>query len=178
MALVIYSTATGRVRRIISNSAGESQTNAELSVNHLAFAGETSLSARNNLSIDQYQAAVTADSGKTPANDRYAVIDNKGDVVNAIIADPLAGDFVFRHDLVAHDTATMGWRRMRDGTFQRPLDDIDHDIQIQQNKRTAKVSIRRRTQAEADTLTAQNLIEADAALVILNAEFDARTAVR
>lgn len=179
MAIVIYSKATGRVRRIISNSAGESQTNIELRVRHPDFTGERTLSAANNLSLEEYQNLVTIKSGKIPANDRYVVVAGNGDVVNAIIADPKAGDSIENHSLVAHNTATIGWRRMRNGSFQRSLKEIDYDIATQTRSTTAVFSPKSfRTQTESDSLTIQNKLDAEAALLVLNAERNARVLVR
>jgi len=140
MALAIYSTATGRLRRVISNSVGETQSDDALLIKHIAGTGESALIVLDNLGIDGFQAAVTVESGKTPANDRYAVIHQNGDVENIIIADPLAGDSVRNKTLVASETARVGWRITRAGEFQRSLIEIDGDIAAAEIRRAVVFS--------------------------------------
>ena len=68
---------------------------------------------------------------------------------------------------------------MRDGTFQRSLEEIDQDIAIQNYKKNRVVPVTdTRTRIEADVLQAKNILEADAALILLVAEFDARILTR
>lgn len=179
MALAFYSTATGRLRRITRNSPGESFSNDQLEAHNVAAFGETRIRVRDNLDIPGIEAEVARQSGIIPSADLYAVVDSNGDVVNSIIADPLCNDSIPGFTLVQRSKVRIGWRQMRDGTFQRSLAEIDHDILIQNQKRTtALIPTLTRTQAEADALTAQNVIEADAELIVLTAEFDARVAVR
>ena len=128
MALAIYSTATGRLRRIIRNSPGESASDLSLEVNHLAFTGETRIRISDGLTIDQTEAAVLVDSGIVPANDRYVLVTVFGNVTGAITADPLTGDSIPNRTLVQHETAREGWRQMLDSTFQRSLSEIDSNI--------------------------------------------------
>ena len=178
MSLVIYSTATGRVRRIIKNSLGESFTNNQLLSNHPIRAGESKLNVRDTLTMKQIEDAVVTASGKIPSNDRYVVIDNNGDVVNIIIADPLTGDSIQNHTLVAHNDAKIGWRQMSDGSFQRSIEEIEYDILVEKIKKTRIVSTKSRTQAQANAIQAQNLLEATAALILLEEEKISRLTVR
>ena len=174
MALAFYSTATGRLRRATRNSSGESFSNKHLENNNLAAFGETRIRIRDNLDISGIETEVLKRSGITPANDRYAVVNSNGDVVNIIIADPLCNDSVENHILVENPDARIGWRQMRDGTFQRTLEEIEHDISAQESKRDRIVLTNSRTQEEADAIEAQNLIEATAALIFLEEEKTAR----
>ena len=63
---------------------------------------------------------------------------------------------------------------MRDGIFQRTLEEIEHDISVQESKRDRIVLTNSRTQEEAAAIEAQNLIEATAALIFLEEEKTAR----
>ena len=74
MALAFYSTATGRLRRATRNSSGESFTNKHLENNNPAAFGETRIRVRDNLDISGIEAEVKKQSGITPANDLYAVV--------------------------------------------------------------------------------------------------------
>ena len=95
-----------------------------------------------------------------------------------MLADPLAGDSVENHALVAHNTARIGWRQMRDGTFQRSLAEIDAEITRWEEIKIRVVVDSRRTQAELDAVMAQNVIDADAQLAILNPERTSRISTR
>lgn len=100
---IIYSIATGRVRRIIAPSSG-----------HPLHAGEAILKATDSqylafTSPGAIQSFVNAATGKVPSGDRYVLVDNGSNVVNAVIADPLSGDTAPAGlTLVAHATATRG----------------------------------------------------------------------
>ena len=175
MALAFYSTATGRLRRIVNNSAGENQSNRALENTHPAFTGETRIRVRDNLGLDGVVAAVLTDSGITPANDRYAVIDSSGAVVNTLLADPLAGDSIPEHTLVASDTARIGWRITRAGQFQRTMAEIDEDIDTELRKRAFALSPTTSiTQAEKD----ERIAAANVRLAELDIEQTARIAPR
>jgi len=102
--VVVYSAATGRVRRWLA-----SDTDGEIAKVALS-AGEAFIQVgkKKGLDLPQLQDAVDAITGKTPANDRYVVI-KAGAIVNAIIADPSCGDAIQGSELIAHETADGRW---------------------------------------------------------------------
>lgn len=115
---VIVSAATGRIRW--HTDAGHAK--AELQPSLVAGKGETVLL----LDDAQYgdlaalQATVSALTGLIPANDRYALVDatitdptvinTTGNVIGAIVADPLCGDAVPHCQLIADPAAGLGWK--------------------------------------------------------------------
>ena len=103
-AAIIYSAATGRVRRIIVPSGNVPTHSGELVVTvtdaqYQAFAG-------NN----QIQAFVNTLTGKSPSGDRYVSVDANNNVLGAFIADPLCGDVAPQvgATFTAHATANSG----------------------------------------------------------------------
>jgi hypothetical protein len=119
--IIVYSTATGRVRRVVDPQ--------KIVTNVIAFvaqagaqAGESTLVYNNtgtgNLSA--WQAAVNAKTLKTPTGDRYCIIDAGNNIVGVCFADPLCGDAVPGCTLVQHDTAGPGWT-YSGTTFTPPL---------------------------------------------------------
>src|SRR5437660_1321971 len=103
---IIYSKNTGRIRWwIVPDNDNE--------LNALNLKpGELLLKVDNSLYGDLFhlQDLVSQKTGLIPSNDRYAVIDSLGNVVSAIIADPLCGDQITGFQLIAHDIACPGWK--------------------------------------------------------------------
>lgn len=101
---IVYSAASGRVRRIIVPSGGPALAGGEalLTVSQATYLGFADLNA--------VQAFVTSSTGKTPANDRYVAVDASNNVLSVHIADPACGDVAPRAgaSLVAHATANPG----------------------------------------------------------------------
>lgn len=130
---VVYSARTGRIRRIIFD---DKLTNTEMLVNFPIANGEAV--AQNivdpNVSLEELQTILSDLTGIVPSDDRYVLVTQAGNITGAIIADPDAGDSVSRHTLVAHATADIGWRQMRDGSFQRPLLIIANEITVKNHK--------------------------------------------
>lgn len=119
MGVIIYSARTGRLRRTITDGVRSDDVLLAL---FPAGPGEV---ARLGPPVTQQQ--LNALTGLVPRDDRYAIVNSAGDVTGAILADHVI-DGLPGLALVAHATARVGWRQMLDGTFQRPLDDIDNDI--------------------------------------------------
>lgn len=115
---VIVSAATGRIRW--HTDAGHPK--AELQTSLVARKGETVLLLEDAQYGDlaALQATVSALTGLMPANDRYAIVDATitdptvisatGNVIGAIIADPLCGDAVPNCQLIADPAAGLGWK--------------------------------------------------------------------
>lgn len=126
MAMIIYSSFSGRIRRIIDDPSSEPQ---QLEAMHPCLTNE--LVAHLNMgAIDTLQDQINEITGKTPIKARYAVINADGDVTNVISCEPELGDSVEGHTLVESPVARIGWRQMLDGSFQRSLAEIDGDKEI------------------------------------------------
>lgn len=107
--LIVYSVATGRVRRVLDPQKVVPNVVQFLAQANLR-AGEAAMvytkTGANNISA--WQAAVNAQTGKTPSGDRYCVIDAGNNIVGVVIADPTCGDGYPSCTLVAHPTACPG----------------------------------------------------------------------
>ena len=104
--IIVYSVATGRIRRFMSsNRSGE--------LSKVAIAdGEAFMKIApqsGGFDLDSLQGMVNVQTGKTPADDRYVVIDSVGNIVGAILADPLCGDSLPGCSLIAHALADGAW---------------------------------------------------------------------
>ena len=113
MIPVIYSAATGRVRRWMSDPDRKTQKDWDAAVT--LGKGEAVLYTPDSVDVNALQDLVTKATGLVPANDRYAVVDGAnvvGWIGNACDA---CGDFdLLKTDsptvaLVASDTAVAGW---------------------------------------------------------------------
>jgi hypothetical protein len=105
--IVVYSVATGRVRRIyLSNRDDEIK--RDDSRTGEAFLHVDSTDAKVARDLDGLQGLVNAQTGKVPAGDRYVVVQD-GIVKGAIIADPACGDSLPRSQLIQHETADERW---------------------------------------------------------------------
>ena len=177
MAVVIYSSRTGRIRRII---ADPDRTDLELAARFLPGGGESIQLDMALGPLDVMQDALNKLTAKTPADDRYVNVAANGDVGSiAILADPDAGDSIPGFTLVAHAQAREGWRQMRDGTFQRALSDIEQEkafwVEQKADLEQPDAGTRyEKTQAELDVLIA----DAESRIQALTVEETNRKATR
>jgi len=119
--LIIYSKATGRVRRVIDPNAAVANA-IQFIAQGKAGPNEGTLLYTKQVTNDlnAWQAAVTAATSKVPASDRYCIIDANNNIVGAILADPLCGDAVPNCTLVQHDIADQTWVFTPPSTFVPP----------------------------------------------------------
>jgi hypothetical protein len=106
MFAIVYSKQTGRVRTVYS--PGQSTTDLKgIQVSQ----GEALLTFNDNQYTDPFalQDLVTSKTGITPQNDRYAIVDQLGNVIGSVIADTQCGDSIPNAQLIAHPSATVGW---------------------------------------------------------------------
>lgn len=102
---IIYSKKTGRIRRFSTVTDGIPEISPVKD-------GENMLVFEEDKYGDLYtlQNLINTVTGLTPTDDRYAIIDNKGDVQGSILADPEGcGDSVPDMVLVKHANADKGW---------------------------------------------------------------------
>jgi hypothetical protein len=118
---LVYSARTGRVRRWAFDP---DRTFVDLRDNVLRPGiGEAALELESTEKNDlgALQSVVSAMVGKSPAGDRYVLVDAKGDVTGHLdTADPDCGDAIAGHTLIAHDKAAPGWRYVA-GEFVAPV---------------------------------------------------------
>lgn len=118
---VIYSRETGRIRSFALAHPNPA------SLPHAKCEGLLVLDVPSGGGLDRLQQMVSAKTGKTPASDRYAVVDNSGAVTAAILADPVGcKDSIAGHDLIAHPRAAPGWKY--DKTSKRFKDEKGNDV--------------------------------------------------
>ena len=127
MALAFYSAATGRLRRRVRVSPGETFSDGDLLKTHFPLGGE---SVFQGVFIEN-QEQMNAITGLVPINDRYVGVDTDGVVRHYGIIDPACGDVFGRLELHPHASAGIDWRRI--GTsgqpkWQRSINDINEDI--------------------------------------------------
>jgi hypothetical protein len=112
-----YSTATGRALRVIGPVVS-----AEELTPHTLREGETRLIVTEaQMLASDPQSLVTAASGKTPVNDRFAELDEIGNVANTTIID-LALDLPAMPPgkYLAHPRAGLGWYHENGQWFEPP----------------------------------------------------------
>lgn len=102
---VVYSKVTGRIRTIYKPDKDSDLDGIRLGdgESQLRFAD------KQYSDLSTLQDLVSSQTGLIPVNDRYAIVDSRGDVKGAILADPQAGDAVVGARLVANDKAVEGW---------------------------------------------------------------------
>lgn len=107
--LIVYSVATGRVRRVVDPQAAVPNVIQFLAQAKLG-PGEAAMvyTKTGTDNVIAWQAAVNAKTGKTPTGDRYCVIDAGNNILGSLIADPACGDSVPGCTLAAHATAGPG----------------------------------------------------------------------
>ena len=182
---VVYSARTGRIRRIIFD---DKLTNTEMLVNFPITNGEAVAQniADPNVSLEELQTILSDLTGIVPSDDRYVLVTQAGDITGAIIADPDTGDSVSRHTLVAHATADIGWRQMRDRSFQRSLAIIVQEIATENQKIamyggnmwTQRMLRNGMPRSEIKSERRRLIDEANAAIVVLEVEHTARQVPR
>lgn len=100
---IVYSAATGRVRRVIDPNAAVPNALAFIA-QAKAGAGEAVLvytKQGNGLdTLIAWQTAVTAHTGLTPSTDWYCAVDAQNVIVQALVGDPLCGDAIAGATLV------------------------------------------------------------------------------
>jgi len=184
MAVVIYSARTGRLRRYITDAV---LTDAQIVRKFPAAAGEAHVMFDTLPdSPDKLQELLSQHTGLIPRGDRYVLVTSAGNITGSILADPDAGDSVSRRTLVAHNEADIGWRQMRDSTFQRSLQNIDHDIAVangnieKYNNPKWSISMAELGLSSGQIKQEQRrlIAEAEAALIILRIERADREAPR
>lgn len=189
MALIIYSANTGRLRRLTRD---EIQDDAALLFNNPVGQGEGVLMYPADDPIFDtlvgVQAEITAQTGLTPTNDRYVVVDPANDhqVEGVYILDPACGDSIQDRTLVADANALPGSRLLSDGSFQRPLEHINHDIDglntliimYAGNNWRQRMLAKGMTNPEINVLRSSLTDEATALLTVVLAEQTAREGVR
>jgi len=129
MALVIYSSRTGRIRRILTDD-NPARSDQILQHKHPARAGESSEIIPNPPPrLRQLQRRLNKITGKTPANDRFVVYGSSGVVDRIFIGDPDAGDVVANRTVKQDNRAGRRWRRnIAETSWERSLREINGDI--------------------------------------------------
>ena len=112
---VVYSTNTGRIREVITASNPKDLSSVNLRK------GEALLKLDNNQygDLPTLQSTVSLQTGLTPSNDRYAIVDPQGNVIGATIADPTIDPPPANDTLIQSDAAVPGWK-YTNATFQAP----------------------------------------------------------
>lgn len=114
---VIYSKATGRIRWQFHPDNDEQLNDIKL------LDGEEVKFFNNSEKclLQDLQSKLNLKTKKVPTNDRYVIVDKDNNVIGAIIADPLCGDKIKDCELVAHKTATIGWKMNSSKQFIEPV---------------------------------------------------------
>jgi hypothetical protein len=101
--VVVFSKETGRIRSIFVPD------NDEQIKDLLYLDGEDSIifDDKEVPPLEDLQKLVSDKTGLIPKDDRYAVVDDKGEVKAIIIADPKCGDSIKDHELIASIDAEM-----------------------------------------------------------------------
>lgn len=108
---LIYSTTTGRLRRIVIPSEGAAVGRGEA----------TYVATDQDYGSTDPQTLVSAATGITPSNDRYAAVGGDGFVTLSLIADPLGcGDAIDGLTLIQHAIAGPRWFLEVDGRWTAP----------------------------------------------------------
>lgn len=127
---VIFSKSTGRIRSIF-------QPEKELELNRIKLIpGEDYLILyldEATIDINVLQQKVSSLTGTIPKNDRYAIVDNNGNIVGSLIADPTCGDKILNCTLIQSDNADKGWSWTQGGGFispqeKPPYTDTQHTV--------------------------------------------------
>ena len=137
MALVIYSTRTGRIRRIITDD-NPARPDKILRHKHPPGTGETAAIIRNPPpSLRRLQRRLNDITGKTPRNDRFVVYGTSGVVGRIFIGDPDAGDVIAGRTVKQDNRAGRRWRRnIADTSWERSLREINGDITRKTDRKT------------------------------------------
>jgi hypothetical protein len=109
MFAIIYSKNTGRIRWILKP---ENDSENYLLDNINLNTGEVSLILEDSeyKILPELQELLNKKTGLIQTNDRFVIVDKKGDVKGSIIADLSCGDSIDDHELIPHQTADIGWK--------------------------------------------------------------------
>jgi hypothetical protein len=120
---VIYSKSTGRIRWEFCPDDDSQLNDIRL------LDGEDVLILKNSdrTILPDLQDKINKKTGKVPQDDRYAVVDSLNNVVSVIIADPLCGDSVPSCQLIAHPTASPGWK-LKNNVLEAPIEIVGEII--------------------------------------------------
>ena len=102
--IVVYSLATGRIRRIVGSDIDDEVKSAGIGTGE----GFLHVSKKDAGDQDKLQAMITALAGKTPTSDRYVIVQGSA-VLGAILADPACNDAMPGCQLIQHDLADPRW---------------------------------------------------------------------
>lgn len=115
---IIYSKATGRVRRVfvespppadpIAYAASVRIADGEAIITYGLTDQEKLLKGAEESAVD-WQGIVTAATGLAPTNDRYVAIDKAGNIIKSLLADPSCGDAIEGCQLIQHNDADDKW---------------------------------------------------------------------
>ena len=184
MALIIYSSRTGRIRRIVTD---RNRDDRALDFYMPKSAGESSRGMALFGSLLDQQIALNVLTGLRPANDRYVAYDSVGVVDRCFIGDPDAGDLLRNRTIIADANAQIGWRRNTAGTaWERSTREIDADIQFENDTKTRvnsqewqdQQAAREQTQAQIDAKRTVIIVDAANRIAVLNTENTDRTGTR
>jgi hypothetical protein len=127
---VIYSQNTGRIRSHTDTGwrSGDLDLTLKLGKGEVLEKFED----KQYGTLPELQDLLSQRTGLIPVNDRYAIIDttitptnrdSTGNVVGAIIADPLCDDAIVNCQLIAHPQASTGWKWTQTNGFEdiRPV---------------------------------------------------------
>ena len=132
---VLYSLRTGRIRRVIDDDEHD---DAYLIRAHPTGQGEgREIDFPLLNGQDAYQDELNTRTGISPVNDRYACIDPLNDfqVECGFLLDVEGcGDSIRGRLLIVDKVADFEYRFLSDGTFQRCLPHIDHDIANEESR--------------------------------------------
>jgi len=184
VALIVYSSRTGRIRQIVIDD-----TRSDRALTHFITKqpGESSRGMALESSVVAQQVALTAVTGLRPSNDRYVAYDNAGVVDRVFIGDPDAGDTIRGRTVIADTRARIGWRRNRGDTgWERSVLEIDNAIQTENDVKTRvnsqewqdREATREQTQAQIDAKRTARIADADAEIATLNTEKTDRNGAR
>ena len=188
MALVIYSSRTGRIRRVITDE-NPARTDRFLLEKMPPATGEAAAILPDTFtSVLEIQREITRRTGLRPTNDRLVAFDSAG-VVDRVFIGDTAIDTVRSRTVVADGDARHGWRRYRgDTVWERSVPEIDNDIGVQDDRKTFINSQRwldqeiatggEQTDAEIAAKRAAEIAVVDAEIVTLDAEKTTRTGTR
>jgi len=183
MALVIYSSRTGRIRRILTDD-NPARPDQILQHKHPTRAGESSEIIPNPPPrLRQLQRRLNKLTGKIPQNDRYVVYGTSGVVGRVFIGDPDAGDVVNNRTVKQDNRAGRRWRRnIAETSWERSLREINGDITRKTDRRDYVESpawlakMRRHEHTEAEIQATRTALVADLTADIV--AFEAEKTIR
>ena len=187
MALVIYSTRTGRIRRIITDP-NPARTDKILRHKHPPATGESAFIMKNPpAELRRIQRRLNDITGKTPRNDRFVVYGTSGVVNRVFIGDPDAGDVIPARTVVQDNDARLRWRRnIAETSWERSVREINRALDRNARRTTLinsqawldRERAKEQTEAQVQAKKTARLAQLAAQLATLNAEKTARQGAR